>query len=175
MNDYDEMFTLSYGPETFPFHPDCYTWPRLAVYDEDGTTELNVHCIRDNARSDFVLMGFIDVDREDQISSVIYMAQLFGPDADVIMFKGVGLTDEMLDKLVTCKPDTPEFLDKQVSMMHVKWPTRFQRKILREAADMCRHGDFHESSLAYRLHAPVEQIHQHLELLTDLGLMAAVK
>ena len=44
------------------------------------------------------------------------------------------------------------------------------KKVLREAYDMCRHGDFHETSLAYRLKAPIEEVHQHLELLADLGL-----
>src|SRR5262249_27530539 len=94
-----EEFEFSYTQETFPFHPDCYTWPRVAGYDEDGATEVSVHSIRDNAQRDFILMGFIDVDRETQISAVIFMAQKFGPDAEVIMFKGVGLTDDMMDAL----------------------------------------------------------------------------
>jgi hypothetical protein len=170
---------FSYSPDTFPFHSDCYTWPRVAVYDEDGATELNIHCIRDNARRRFILLGFIGIDREEQISQVIHMAQNIDPDAEVIMFKGVGLDDEIINTLMDRMVDGTTWEDgspdEKLSLMHTDWPTRFQYKILREAMDMRRHGDFHEESLAFRLHAPVEEIHQHLELLTDLGLMEAAE
>jgi hypothetical protein len=176
MTDDDEMFTFSYGPETFPFHSDRYTWPRVAVYDEDGATELDIHCIRDTARRRVTLMGFIGVDPETQISCVIFMAQKYGADTQVITFKGVGLDDGIVNALMANMIKMSEDAtnpDGQISMMHTYWPTRFQYKILREAMDMCRHGDFHEESLAYRMKAPVEEIRQHLELLADLGLMEA--
>ena len=173
----DDEFDFSYSPKTFPFHPDCYEWPQ--VTGPDGTA-LNIHCIRDNARHDFILMGFIDVDRETQISAVIFMAQKFGGDAEVIAFKGVGLDDGMMNALTANIRRANEDLDMtdlggRVGMLHVVWPTRFQHKVLREAEDMCRHGDFHETSLAYRLHASVEEIHHHLEVLCDLGLMEAAQ
>jgi len=169
----DSSFT--YDSHTFPFHSDCYTWPRVAVYDEDGATELNIHCIRDNARRRFILLGFIGIDREEQISQVIHMAQNIDADAEVIMFKGVGLDDEIINTLMdrmfdgtTWEGGSP---DEKLSLMHTDWPTRFQYKILREAMDMSRHGDFHEESLAYRMRAPVDEIRGHLQQLSDLGLM----
>ena len=166
-----EEVSFSYDCHTFPFHSDCYTWPRVAVYDEDGAIELHVHCICDVKRKEFSLMGFIGADREDQISQVIFMAKEIG--GEVIMFKGVGFTDEMIGILMArmVEPLPDEFSGHKVSLLRTDWPTRFQRRILREAMDMCRHGDFQETSLAYRMHASVEEIRKHLQLLTDLGLM----
>jgi hypothetical protein len=168
--------SFAYSPRTFPFHPDCYDWPKPKLTLADGQEIiLHVHCIRDVARREFSLVGFLGQSREDQISQVIYVAQQMG--AEVIAFKGIGFTDDMLDQLlanmVTPVPD--EFPDHQISFMLTDWPTRFQYKVLREAEDMCRHGDFHETSLAYRLHAPVEEIHHHLDVLADLGLMEAAQ
>ena len=31
--------------KAFPYHEDCYTWPRVGVVVDDGVTELNVHCL----------------------------------------------------------------------------------------------------------------------------------
>ena len=53
--------------KAFPFHEDCYTWPRVAVYDEGGATELHVHCLRD-ARQQFSLVGFIGMDHAESRS-----------------------------------------------------------------------------------------------------------
>jgi hypothetical protein len=37
---------------------------------------------------------------------------------------------------------------QKIGLLRTDWPTRFQRRVLREAMDMSRHGDFHETSLA---------------------------
>jgi hypothetical protein len=149
--------SFSYSRATFPFHSGCYTWPQAAVVTEDmESVILNVHCLRNTNRREFALVGFVGIDREEQISQAIFLAEQIG--AEVIMFKGVGLTDE-------------ERPGQKLSTLRPGWPTRLQLRVLREALDMSRHGDFHETSLAYRLHSPVEEIRQHLALLADLGLM----
>jgi len=69
------------------------------------------------------------------------------------------------------EPLPHEYPGEKVGILRPDWPTSVQYRVMREARDMSRHGDFHETSLAYRMHAPVEEIRQHLELLADLGLM----
>ena len=153
-----------------PFHSDCYILPRVAVFNEDEAAELNVHCIRDEKRREFWLLGFIGVDREEQISQAIYLAKEIG--GEVIQFKGVGFNDQIIAELMARMTDMPdERPGQQISLLDPGWPTRFQYRVMREAMDMSRHGDFHEESLAYRMHAPVEEIRKHLRLLADLGLM----
>jgi transcription initiation factor IIE alpha subunit len=44
--------------------------------------------------------------------------------------------------------------------------------VLREAVDLGSRGDFHEEALAKRMHAPVEEIRKHLQLLADIGLVS---
>src|SRR6188472_2970000 len=90
---------FSYSPHTFPFNPDHYRWPQVGVFYDDGATELHIHCIRNHNGSEFVLMGFIDLDREEQISQVIHLAQHI--DAEVIMFKGVGFNDAIIGGLMS--------------------------------------------------------------------------
>jgi hypothetical protein len=165
---------FSYGPETFPFHPDCYTWPQVAVVTEEmESVILSIHCLHNVECQQFSLIGFIGTDREDQISQTIFLAQQAS--AEVIVIKGVGFNDEIISTLMaTMKEPLPEECPgEKLAMLITDWPTRFQRHVLREAVDMSRHGDFHEESLAYRMKAPVEEIRQHLELLADLGLMEA--
>jgi energy-coupling factor transporter ATP-binding protein EcfA2 len=91
----DDEIEFTYRPETFTFQPDCYTWPRLGVVWGDDTVVLHVHCLRNVERRQFSLVGFIDVDPEDQISRVTFQAQ--SVDAEVIAFKGVGLTDNIVN------------------------------------------------------------------------------
>ena len=167
-----EDFSFSYSRDTFPFHSDCYTWPQAAVVTGDmESVILNVHCLRDTNRREFSLVGFIGMDREEQISQAIFLAKEIG--AEVIMFKGVGFTDEIIAGLMANmhEPLPQECPGQKVGILRPDWPSRFQLRVLREAQDTSRHGDFHETSLAYRMHAPVEEIRQHLELLADLGLM----
>lgn len=165
-------FSFSYGRNTFPFHPDCYTWPQVAVVTEDmESVVLNIHCLGHTNRREFVLVGFIGMDREEQISQVIFLAKEIG--AEVISFKGVGIDDHIIGGLMAHlkEPLPHESPGQKVGIFRPDWPTRFQLRVLREAKDMSRHGDFHETSLAYRMHAPFEEIRQHPELLADLGLI----
>ena len=167
-----EESSFSYSRDTFPFHHDCYTWPQVAVVTEDmESVVLNVHCLRDMNRREFFLVGFIGMDREEQISQVIFLAKEIG--AEVIAFKGVGFDDQIIGGLMARleEPLPHECPGQKVGILRPDWPTRFQLRVLREAQDMSRHGHFHETSLAYRMHAPVEEIRQHLELLADFGLM----
>jgi hypothetical protein len=166
-------FDFPYTSKNFPFHDECYRWPKVGVSWGDDDVVLHVHCIRNMKKREFMLLGFLDTLPEDQISAVIYMATL--SDAEVIMFRGVGFDDDIITKLMaSMEPLDPENNPEYKSAyVEAPWPTRFQKKVLREAYDMCRHGDFHETSLAYRLKAPIEEVHQHLELLADLGLMEA--
>jgi hypothetical protein len=176
MADDDKMVDFTYTANNFPFHPDCYEWPTVQAITTDGEAiSLDVHCICDTKRQEFDLVGFLGHNREDQISEVIFLAKEM--DAQVIMFKGVGFTDEILNALMANmqEPNPEEFPGQKISLVVPDWPSRFQYKVLREARDMCRHGDFHESSLAYRLNASVEEIHQHLELLSDPGGLHAVR
>jgi hypothetical protein len=157
---------------TFPFHADCYSWPQVAVVTEDmESVVLNVHCLRDTNRKEFSLVGFIGVDREEQIGRAIFLAKEIG--AEVIMFKGVGFDDQIIGGLMARmeEPLPEECPGEKVGLLNPGWPTRFQYRVMREAMDMSRHGDFHEESLAFRMHAPVDEIRGHLQLLSDLGLM----
>ncbi len=168
-----EEFYFSYSRKTFPFDPGCYHWPKVEGITTDGEEVLlNAHCIRDMNRKRFMLMGFLGHDHEMQISAVIYMAQKM--DAEVIVIRGLGFNDKIVNGLMANMLESEDFPGCKTSLFNPGWPTRFQHKILREAEDIRRYGDFHESSLAYRLHASVEEIHDHLELLTDLGLMESV-
>jgi hypothetical protein len=170
-----DEFTYSYSPHTFPFHPDCYTWREVAVVTKDWESViLNVHCLRDMNRREFSLLGFIGMDREEQISKTIFLAKEI--DAEVIMFKGVGFTDEIIAGLMANmhEPLPHECPGQKIGLLRTDWPTRFQRRVLREAMDMSRHGDFHETSLAHRMRAPVDEIRGHLQLLSDLGLMKSM-
>jgi hypothetical protein len=168
----DDDIKFNYGADTFPFHPDCYTWPRLGVVWGDDTVVLHVHCLRDVERRQFSLVGFIDVDREDQISRVIFLAQNAG--AEVIMFKGAGFTDNIVNSLMLNmkEPLPDEFPGQKIACMHVDWPNKIQRRVLRKLYDSVTPGeDFHEERLAKRLHMPVEEVRQHLEVLADIGLV----
>jgi hypothetical protein len=161
-----------YSRDTFPFHADCYSWPQVAVVTEDMEfVILNVHCLPDMNRKEFCLIGFIGMGREEQISQVIFLAKEIG--AEVIAFKGVGFDDQIIGGLMAHmeEPLPHECPGQKVGLLRPDWPTRFQRRVLREAMDMSRHGAFHETSLAYRMHAPVDEIRQHMQLLTDLGLL----
>lgn len=80
-----EQFEFAYNSKNFPFHDD-YRWPHLAVCWGGDDVVLHVHCIRDEKRRLFSLMGFLDTDHVDQIVTVIHMAEL--NDAKVIMFRG---------------------------------------------------------------------------------------
>jgi len=71
----------------FPFHDDCYRWPRVAVFTDDGGAELNVHCLYHPTQKRFSLVGFIGVDREEQIGQVINLAEMVG--AEVKLINGV--------------------------------------------------------------------------------------
>jgi hypothetical protein len=167
-----EEFEFSYSPKTFPFHPDHYEWPKATVPDVD--TVLNIHCVRSVERRQFNLIGIIGADREDQIGQVIMQAQQ--ANAEVIMFKGIGLSDEICNALMANmhEPLPHECPGQKIGLLRTDWPTRFQRRVLREAMDMSRHGDFHETSLAHRMRAPVDEIRGHLQLFSDLGLMKSM-
>ena len=96
-NDDDLSFT--YDSRTFPFHSDCYQWPRVAVVTKDmESVVLNVHCLRDMNRKEFYLVGFIGMGREEQISQAIFLAKEIG--AEVIAFKGVGFDDQIIGGLM---------------------------------------------------------------------------
>ncbi len=68
----------------------------------------------------------------------------------MIAFKGVGFDDQIIGGLMERleEPLPHERPGQKVGILSPDWPTRFQLRLLREAQDMSRHGDFHETSLA---------------------------
>jgi hypothetical protein len=172
-DDDDEMFTFSCGPDTFPFHSDCYTWPQIAAITADlESVILNVHCLRNDALREFTLLGIINMEREEQITHAMYLAKETG--AQVIMFKGVGLTEAIIGTLIARmeEPMPQQFPGQKIAMLRGACPSKFQRRMMREAHDIGRRqGRFHEETLATRMKTSVEEIRWHLELLADLGLM----
>ena len=84
--------------KAFPFHEDCYKWPRVAVFTEDEAAELNVHCLYHPTQRRFSLVGFIGVDREQQIGQVINLAEEVG--AEVKIINGIGFAEEIINRLM---------------------------------------------------------------------------
>ncbi len=163
----------------FPYHEECYTWPRVGVVttnkstDELQAAELNVHCMYHPTQKRFSLVGFIGVDREEQIGQVIALAETVG--AEVKVIRGAGFTDEVINRLMATmeelEPD--EHPGELVSCVPVDWPNKPQRRILRELAKMTtpNGSPFHEDKLARRMHVPVEEVSHHLKVLADIGLV----
>jgi hypothetical protein len=61
---------------------------------------------------------------------------------------------------------------QMVSLVRTNWPTTIQRRVLNKLYEATTPGDlFHERKLAKRLHMPVEEVHHHLRVLVDLGLV----
>jgi hypothetical protein len=167
-----EYFSAS--PETFPWHDDCYTWPRLTVYDEDGATELHVHLVVNLHERAFWVVGFIGTDRQQQINAVIYFAEKLAH-GTVQMFKGLAFTDDIVNALMArmLESEPQERPGQMVSAVRTNWPTQAQRRVLAKLAklDNSTPGGFiNEAKLARRLHMPVDDVHYHLEVLADLGL-----
>jgi hypothetical protein len=164
---------FSYSPHTFPFHSDCYIWPQVAVITEDmESVILNVHCLCDVNRREFTLIGFIGMDREEQISQTIYLAKEIG--AEVIAFKGVGFNDQIIGSLMAhmTEPLPEECPGQKVGFVTPGWPNKIQRRVLRKLLNAATPGEsFHEERLAKRLHMPVEEVRHHLQVLADLGLV----
>jgi hypothetical protein len=165
---------LSHSHETFPWHDDCYTWPRLSVVMDDLTaTELDVHCVYDARERQFWCVGFIGCDRQTQINHVIWLAEEIH--AKVYMFKGLALTDDIVSALVErmTEPEPQERPGEMVSLVRTNWPTKIQRRVLNKLYDSTTSGDlFHEEKLAKRLHMPLDDVRHHLRVLADLGLVA---
>jgi hypothetical protein len=164
--------------QAFPYHEDCYTWPRIGVFTRNTATddlqaaELNVHCLCHVGRRQFYCVGFIGVDRKEQIGQVAKLAETMG--AEVKVIKGIGFTDEIINGLMAAmvEPEPDECPGQLCCCLPVDWPNKIQRRVLRKAMDMTtRGGEFHEEKLAKRLHMPVEEVRRHLEVLADIGLM----
>lgn len=168
---------FSYSHDTFPWHDDCYTWPKVAVIterkgDELTAAELNVHCICDVKHRQFWCVGFIGVERQMQINHVVWLAEKMG--AEVTMIKGLGFTDEIINGLMAImeEPEPDERPGQSVALVPVDWPNKIQRRVLRKLQDATTPGKpFHEKELANRLHMPVEEVRHHLQVLADIGLV----
>ena len=158
--------------KAFPYHEDCYTWPRVGVVVDDGVTELNVHCLCHPGRKQFYCVGFIGVDREEQIGQVAELARSMG--AEVKIIKGIGFTDEIINGLMAAmeEPDPQVYPGQTVSVVPVDWPNKTQRRVLRKLHEATTPGDsFHETRLAKRLHMPVEEVRRDLQVLANIGLV----
>jgi hypothetical protein len=83
---------------TTPFERNSYRWPRVGVSDEDGVTELNVHRLRDSRTGQHKFVGFVGVDREEQIDQVLHLAHQVG--AVVEPLDGSGFTDDLINILM---------------------------------------------------------------------------
>ena len=165
--------------ETFPWHDDCYTWPRLAVLitpggtDDLTATELDVHCVCNARKRQFWCVGFMGWDRQTQINTVIYFAEKIAH-GTVQMFKGLPLTDDIVNALIErmTESEPEEHPGQMVSLVRTNWPTKTQRRVLQKLSESTTTGDlFDEGNLAERLHMPVEEVLQALEVLADLGLV----
>ena len=164
--------------QAFPFCEDCYKWPRVGVFttnkstDELQAAELNVHCIYHPTQKRFSLVGFIGVDREEQIGQVANLAETMGGEVKVI--EGIGFTDEIINGLMAAmvEPEPDECPGQLCCCLPVDWPNKIQRRVLRKLYDSVTPGEgFHEAKLAKRLHMPVEEVRRHLQALADLGLV----
>ena len=97
--------------QAFPFHEDCYTWPRVGVFTEHGdelrAAELNVHCIYHPILNQHHFIGFVGVDRDEQIGQVIHLAEEVG--AVVTIIHGTGFTDEVIATLMAHLATTPDY------------------------------------------------------------------
>jgi hypothetical protein len=171
---------FSNSRETFPWHDDCYTWPRLPVIirpdgsDDLRATELDVHLILNARERQFWCVGFVGCDRQTQINAVIYSAEKVAH-GKVQMFQGLALTEDIVDALVArlTQPEPEDRPGEMVSLVRTNWPTKIQRRVLHKLYDATTPGDpFHEEKLAKRLHMPVDEVRHHLRVLADLGLVA---
>ena len=120
----------------------------------------------------FSLVGFIGVDREEQIGQVINLAEDVG--AEVKVINGFGFTDEIINRLMATmeEPEPDEHPGELVGLIYPDWPNKIQRRVLRKLYDAVTPGEgFHEEKLARKLHMPVEEVHQHLQALADLGMV----
>ena len=114
----DEIFTFSCGPDTFPFHSDCYTWQQIAAITADlESVILNVHCLRKYARREFTLLVIINMEREQQITHALNLAEETG--AQVIMFEDVGLTEAIIGTLIARmeEPMPQPFRGQKIAML----------------------------------------------------------
>jgi hypothetical protein len=157
--------------KAFPYADDCYAYPRVAVWSEDEAAELHVHCIRDTKRRRFTLVGFIGVDREEQIGQVEHLAERIG--AEVIIFRGIGLDDQIVGRLMANMVTSDDYPDQWVTLTSVNWPTQTQLRIMDELIKMSAddgNNFVHEERLARRLVISVEEVRHHLQVLADIGL-----
>ena len=121
--------------QAFPYHDNCYTWPQVAVITEDMTAAvLNVHCLYHPTQRRFSLVGFIGVDREEQIGHVINLAEEVG--AEVKIINGIGFTDEIINRLMATMETTDDYPGGSFCCVPVDWPNKLQRRILRQLAKM---------------------------------------
>jgi hypothetical protein len=178
MTEFPEYFRQQHR-ETFPWHDDCYSWPRLAVAmtpagtDDLTATELDVHLVSNARERTFWLVGFVGCDRQTQINHVIYFAEKMAQ-GEVVMFKGLALTDDIVGALVArlIESEPEENPGQMISLVRTNWPTKIQRRVLNKLCDAATPGDlFREQKLAKRLHMPVDEVHHHLQVLADLGLV----
>lgn len=160
---------------TFPFHEDCYKWPRVSVLaecaGEPQAAVLNVHCLYHRTQRRFSLVGFIGVDPAEQIGQVINLADEV--DAEVKVINGIGFTDEIIGRLMEAMVTTDDYPGGSFCCVSVDWPNKLQRRILRELAKMTIPNGtfFNEEKLAKRMHVPVEAVRCHLKVLADIGLV----
>jgi hypothetical protein len=158
----------------FPYQNDCYTWPKVAVFTNEGAAELHVHCLWHVGQRRYYCVGFIGVDRQEQIGQVANLAETVG--AEVKVIQGLGFTDEIIGRLMAAMETTADDPGGSFCCVPVDWPDKAQRRVLRKAMDMTTRGvEFHEEKLAKRLHMPVEEVRRHLEVLADIGLMEKVR
>jgi hypothetical protein len=140
------------------------------VFTEDHAAELNVHCLYHPTQRRFSLVGFIGVDREEQIGQVANLAETVG--AEVKVIQGLGFTDEIIGRLMAAMEATDDYPGGSFCCVPVDWPNKIQRRILRKLYEATTPGeDFHEKKLAKRLHVPVDEVRHHLRVLADIGLV----
>jgi hypothetical protein len=150
-----------------PFHPE-YTWPKLGVVRDGSTVVVDVHCLCINHRQ-FGLLAFIGCDRQRQFDTVTSIAE--EARAEVIIIKGRGLTNKIVSRLMW-KMIPAERPGEWCTFIPVDWPNKIQRRVLNKLPkETSSNKGFHEKKLAKRLCMPVEEVHRHLEVLVDIGLV----
>jgi hypothetical protein len=116
-------------------------------------------------------VGFIGVDHEEQIGQVEHLAERIG--AEVIIFRGIGLDDQIVGRLMANMVTSDDFPDQWVTLTSVNWPTQTQLRIMDELIKMPAddgNNFVHEERIARRLVISVEEVRHHLKVLADIGL-----
>ena len=92
--------------------------------------------------------------------------------AEVISFRGVGLDDEIVGRLMAKMVTSDDYPDQWVTITSVDWPCKISCASWMADEDGAgdSHNFVHEERVARRLIISVEEVRHHLQVLADIGL-----